>query len=75
MVFERRLIGFYLREMLCFVTLIVADEGDPFGRRFSRNEVELAMGIAIGSIDDTEILRCIIAVFSMRKQKDILSLA
>ena len=61
--------------MLCFVTLIVADEGEPFGRRFSKNEIELVMGIAIGRIDDTEILRSVVAVFPMGKQEHILAFA
>ena len=54
---------------------IIAYDGKPIWCRFSRNNVELIIGITIVRIDDTEILCGIIAVFSMEIYEDILTFA
>ena len=61
--------------MLFFVVQIIAEDGEPLWCSVSGENVELVIGIAIGSIDDTEILRSIIAVFAMGINKDILAFA
>ena len=63
-----------LSASLVFV-LVVAEDGKTIRSGFTKNHVELVIGIAIGGIDDTEILRSIIAVFAMGINKDILAFA
>ena len=61
--------------MLFFVVQIIAEDGEPFWCSLSGNNAELVLGIAFGCIDDTEILRSVVAVFPMGKQEYILAFA
>ena len=61
--------------MLFLMVQVIAEDGETLWRGLSRNDAELIICIPMGSVDDAEVFCCIIAIFPIEIDEDILALA